>query len=76
MLDFDDGMSIAMVKTFEESTFFPSADELGNCLKRTDSHDEILLKKFEEWLSYNCENDEQFQYHSQITNAHAHNKMV
>ncbi len=68
LLDFDDGMSVAMVKTFEESTFFPSADELGNCLKRDDSHNEILLKKFEVWLSYNCENDEQFKYHSQITN--------
>ena len=33
-MDFDDGMSVAMVKTFEESTFFPTADELGNCLKK------------------------------------------
>ena len=68
LLDFDDSMSIAMVKTFEESTFFPSAADLDNCLKRTDSHNEILLSKFQEWLSYSCQNDEQFQYHSQIIN--------
>ena len=68
LLDFDDGMSVAMLKIFEESTFFQTADELGNCLKRTDSHNEILLKKFEEWISYSCQNDDQFQYHSQIIN--------
>ena len=68
LLDFDDSMSIAMVKTFEESTFFPSAADLDNCLKRTDSHNEILLNKFQEWLSYSCQNDEQFQYHSQRIN--------
>ncbi len=44
LLDFDDGMSVALVKTFEESTFSPS-DELGNCLKIDDSHNEILPKK-------------------------------
>ena len=57
-----------MVKTFEESTFFSSAEDLDNCLKRTDSHNEILLNKLQEWLSYSCQNDEQFQYHFQIIN--------
>lgn len=68
LLDFDDGLSIAMVKTFEESMFFPSTDELDDCLKRTNSHNEILLKSFEEWVSFSCQNDEQFQYHSHIIN--------
>ena len=54
LLDYDDGVSIAMVKAFETSEFFPTNSELEDCLQRTSSHNEILLQKFSKWNSKSC----------------------
>jgi len=35
LLDYDDGISIAMIKAFEESSYFPNALELDLCLEQT-----------------------------------------
>jgi hypothetical protein len=48
LFDYDDGLSIAMVKMFESSVFFPTEEQLDNCLKDTKSHNSILLEKLEE----------------------------
>ena len=67
LLDYDDGISIAMMKSFQESEFFPSDTELQDCLITNQSHNDILLKKFSKLLSEMCE-DKQFAYQSQIVN--------
>lgn len=67
LVDYDDGLSIAMMKSFHESEFFPSDRELEDCLITNQSHNRILLQKFSEWLATMCE-DKQFAYQSQIVN--------
>ena len=62
-----DGLSIAMIKTFQKSTYFPAANELKQCLKDTGSHNKILLDKFKAWVKQQ-EQDAIFQYHSQVVN--------
>jgi hypothetical protein len=42
LLDYDDGISIAMMKSFQESEFFPSDTELQDCLITNQSHNDIL----------------------------------
>ena len=68
LLDYDDGLSIALIKSFEQSKFFPTADELKNCLETTQSHNKILLEKLDEWTSHCSQSDTQFMYHLQIIN--------
>ena len=68
LLDYKDGVSIAMIKAFEATEFFPTEYELEDCLHRTLSHKDILLKKFSEWNSTSCLEEEQFHYHSNIVN--------
>lgn len=65
LLDYDEGLSIAMIKEFEDSEFFPSDDELATCLKKKRCHNEILLKTFKEWVAFN-RTDAQFSYHMDI----------
>ena len=67
LLDYDDGVSIAMMKSFQGSELFPSNKELEDCLRTDQSHNEILLKKFSEWLA-TMGKDNQFAYQSQIVN--------
>ena len=47
LLDYDDGLSIAMIKSFEKSTFFPTTSEMEKCLRETESHNKILLEIFQ-----------------------------
>ena len=68
LLDYDDGLSIAMIKSFQKSTFFPTTSELEKCLLETKSHNKILLERFQAWLCENEKNDEQFRYQSEIIN--------
>ena len=67
LLDYDDGLSVALIKTFQQSTFFPTPAELDDCFESTQSHNEILMKKLDEWMSH-CSKSEQFVYHSQVIN--------
>ncbi len=68
LLDYDDGLSIAMIKSFEKSTFFPTTSEMEKCLRETESHNKILLERFKAWLSESEKNDQQFRYHSETVN--------
>ena len=68
LLDYDDGLSIAMVKSFQKSDHFPSIEELDKCLSETGTHNRILLERFNEWQHDNEKSDEVFKYHSQILN--------
>ena len=67
LFDYDDGLSIAMVRMFESSVFFPTKEQLDNCLKDTKSHNSILLEKLEEWL-LDLSNDQVAHYHLQFVN--------
>lgn len=67
LLDYDDGLSIAMLKKFQESDYFPSESELENCLQETGCHNKILTEKFSKWLLVMNE-DVQFKYQSQVVN--------
>ena len=49
LYDYEDGLSIAMIKEFEKSSFFPSTSDLASCLLKTGSHNNVLLLKFNEW---------------------------
>ena len=68
LYDYDDGLSIAMVKSFQKSTDFPTLTDLHDCLERTGSHNEILLERLRKWIEDNEKNDEEFRYQSQIIN--------
>jgi len=67
LLDYDDGLSLAMVKMFKQSILFPTDEELDDCLRQTKSHNQILLKRFGEWISDHS-TDDVFQYHSTFVN--------
>ena len=49
LLDYDAGVSLAMIKTYEESTFFPTSEHLAECKATTGNHNAILLETFKEW---------------------------
>lgn len=68
LLNYDDGLSIAMVKSFQKSTYFPTQSELDECLEHTGSHNKILVKKLQAWIEESKKNDEVFRYHSQVIN--------
>ena len=68
LLDYDDGLSIAMIKSFEKSPGFPTKEELDQCLEKHGSHNLILLIKLKEWIKKNEEQDAVFRYHSQCIN--------
>lgn len=67
LLDFDDGVSIAMLKAFQESNDFPKQNELEECYRTTGSHNDILLKTFSVWKE-KMSKDAQFEYQSKIVN--------
>jgi hypothetical protein len=67
LLDYVDGLSLAMLKEFQASDYFPSDKDLESCLDRNGSHNAILLDKFKEWHS-DMDKDTHFHYHSQFVN--------
>ena len=52
-----------MVKKFQDSAFFPTKEELDECLRKNCSHNNILLKKFEQWVAAE-KVDAVLEYHS------------
>jgi ankyrin repeat protein len=66
--DYDDGLSIAMIKSFRKSPCFPDASEFDQCLKDTKSHNKILIDKFKVWVKEQEEQDAIFKYQSQVVN--------
>jgi len=40
ILDYDDGLSIAMIKAFQESSYFPTSEELDRCLNEKGCHND------------------------------------
>lgn len=67
LLDYDNGVSIAMIKTFQGSDFFPSTDEFSTCKEITGNHNAILLEKFNEWVEF-TKKDKQASHHFEIVN--------
>lgn len=66
LLDYDDSLSIAMIKEFQNSEFFLMQEELGKCLLKNKSHNKILLEKFKAWMDFNRSKDEVFSYHMDV----------
>ena len=63
--DFFWGLALAMVKSFEDSVYFPDA----NLLKQWDTQkggyfSKLLLNRFQDWASENSKNDKTFQFFS------------
>jgi hypothetical protein len=67
LLDYDAGVSLEMIKTYRESAFFPSSEQLSKCKKTTGNHNEILLQTFQKWTDH-VNKDKQAAYHLEIVN--------
>ena len=50
LYDYEDGLTLAMMKCFQDSEIFPSVKELEECLQQNGSHNSILLTKYDKWL--------------------------
>ena len=68
LLDYDDGVSIAMIKKFQESKYFPSNAELSAYFEENASHNKALLDGFAKFESEESKKDEHFAYQSNIVN--------
>ena len=67
-MDYDDGLSISMVKAFKKSSYFPTSSELDTCLGETSSHNKIMLDRIQKWIIENEKSDQVFRYHSEAVN--------
>ncbi|CAB3997120.1 Hypothetical predicted protein [Paramuricea clavata] len=67
LLDYDAGVSLAMIKIYQKSAFFPSSEQLSKCKKTTGNHNAILLQTFQEWTDH-VNKDKQAAYHLEIVN--------
>ena len=63
LIDYDGGLSIAMIKKFEESEYFLTENELDECMRMTGSHNNILLERLEKWIG-DQSSDAVFSYHA------------
>ena len=63
----DMGISFGMaaVLEFQESSSFPSHEELTRCKQETGSHSLAMLTKFKEWINSSSE-DVAFKYYAQM----------
>lgn len=70
LIDYDDGVSTEMIKSFQEPVHFPTRQELCECLQKNKCHNEVLLRKLNEWIQEQSGiyKDKQFEYHSQVVN--------
>jgi hypothetical protein len=67
LYDYEDGLSLAMMKSFQASKCFPSNKELEECLRDNGSHNSILLEKYDKWLEGITESHEA-HYQAEIAN--------
>ena len=67
LADYEDGISIAMLKAFHASSCFPTPAELDECHRVNKSHNAILLQKFYEW-SKTIQTDKMADYHMKLAN--------
>ena len=67
LADYEDGISIAMLKAFQASSCFPTKAQLDECLRVNKSHNAILLQKFHEWLQI-IQADKMAHYHTHLAN--------
>ena len=67
LADYEDGISIAMLKAFHASSYFPTQAELDECHRVNKSHNSILLQKFYEW-SKTIQTDKMADYHMKLAN--------
>ena len=64
--DASQSYGMAAVLEFKCSSSFPSSDELKRSLQRFGNHNEVLLRKFKEWLKESAEKDQSHAYHQQL----------
>ena len=43
LIDYDAGVSLAMIKSYQELPLFPTSEQLSECKATTGNHNEILL---------------------------------
>ena len=55
-----------MIKCFQESVHLPTKQELDECPNKT--HNEVLLRKLNNWIQEQSGKDKQFEYQSQVVN--------
>ena len=67
LADYEDGISIAMLKAFQASSCFPTQAELDECYGVNKSHNAILLQKFHDWLQI-IQTDKMAHYHMNLAN--------
>jgi hypothetical protein len=67
LVDYEDGISIAMLKAFQASSSFPTQAELDDCYKVNKSHNLIFLEKFRVWLNI-IRSDKLTDYHTKLVN--------
>jgi len=56
---------LAAVHAYQQSKYFPSKEQLRQCLQRNGSHNAVLLEGFWEFLQ-SCSADANFAYHSEL----------
>lgn len=56
---------LAAVQTYQHSKYFPSKEQLRQCLQRNGNHNAVLLEGFWTFLQ-SCSDDSNFAYHSEL----------
>ena len=65
--DFFWGLALAMVKSFEDSVYFPNSDVAKQRIgKEKENFSTRLLNRFKDWASENSKNDKTFQFFSEF----------
>ena len=69
----DGGVAFGLtaVQEFKKSTYFPENSQLTESLRRTGSHNDVLLSGFKEWLQAGCANDASFKYNADLISLYA-----
>ena len=57
---------LAAVQEFKKSAYFPSESDLKASLRRSGSHNDVLLDAFKKWLHDGAAEDASFRYHSEL----------
>ena len=65
--DFFWGLALAMVKSFEDSVYFPNSDVAKQRIgKEKENFSTRLLNRFKDWASENSKNDKTFQFFAEF----------
>lgn len=62
---------LAAIQEFKKSSYFPSESVLKASLRRTGSHNDVLLDAFKKWLQDGAAKDASFSYHAELITLYA-----